>query len=79
MSWNGATEVKSWRLQIAEYMSASDEEFITIQELGRDTFKTSFELDGVLEANVGISALDRKRLVLAYTAVVSAASSSSVS
>ena len=79
VSWNGATEVKSWRLQSVEDVSASDEEFVTIQELERDGFETSFDLDGVLEADVRIAALDGKRSVLAYTAVVSATSPASVS
>lgn len=79
VSWNGATEVKSWRLQSASEVGAADEEFVTIQELERDGFESSFELEGVSEANVRIAALDGKRSVMSYTEVVSASSSDSVS
>ena len=79
VSWNGATEVKSWRLQGAEEVGAADDAFVTIQELERDGFEASFELDGISEANVRIAALDGKRSVMAYSAVVSTASSTSVS
>jgi hypothetical protein len=79
VSWNGATEVKSWRLQGVDKVNAAEEEFITIQELERDDFETSFELDGVAEANVRVVALGEKREVLAFSAVVSTESSTSVS
>jgi hypothetical protein len=79
ISWNGATEVRSWRLQSADEVNAADEEFVTIQELKRDGFEPSFELDGVSEANVRIAELDGRRSVLAYSAVVSAISPTSVS
>jgi hypothetical protein len=79
VSWNGATEVKSWRLQGAEDVSAAEEDFVTIQELEKDGFETSFELDQVSEGSIRVVALDAKRSVLASTAVVSAASSEPVS
>ncbi len=79
VGWNGATEVKSWRLESADEMSAAEEDFVTIQELERDGFETSFELGGVMEANVRIVALDRKRLALGVSAVVNVAPSMTVS
>jgi Arylsulfotransferase (ASST) len=79
VSWNGATEVTSWRLQGAEDVSAVEEDFVTIQELEKDGFETSFALDQVSEASIRIVALDAKTSVLASTAVVSAASSEPVS
>jgi hypothetical protein len=75
VSWNGATEIKYGWLQSVEDVNAATEEFVTIQELERDGFETSFDLDGVWEANVRIAPLDGKRSVLAYPAVVSASSS----
>jgi hypothetical protein len=79
VSWNGATEVKFWRLQGAEEVNAAEEDFVTIQELERDGFETGFELDDVSELNIRIVALDAKRSVLAYSVVVSTTSPGTVS
>ena len=82
VSWNGATEVKSWRLESTDEINTADEDFATIEELEREGFETAFDLDGIPEeANVRITALDRKGLVLDFgvSATVSASSPQSVS
>ncbi|OCT53951.1 Arylsulfotransferase [Cladophialophora carrionii] len=75
VSWNGATEVSSWRLERAGARDAHDDEFVTIQELERDGFETSFGLDKV-GGFVRIAALDSARTAMAYSAVVKAPPSS---
>lgn len=77
VSWNGATEVTSWRLEAAR---GRDDEFVTIQELERDGFETSFAIDTIDTTNayVRIAALDAARGVMAYSAVVSSTSPSCV-
>jgi hypothetical protein len=77
VSWNGATEVAWWRLETAKAPNAKDDELVTIQELERNGFETSFALDGV-DGFVRIVALDAAKDVIAYSAVVRAKSSSLV-
>ena len=85
VSWNGATEVRSWRLQEANEVGGGAEgeegleEFVTIHELERNGFETSFELDEISETSVRIAALDGEGAVIAYTAIVSTSTSTSVS
>jgi hypothetical protein len=71
VSWNGATEVKGWRLETAKTQEAKDGEFVTIQELDRDGFETGFPLDRV-NRYVRVAALDAAKDVMAYSAVVKA-------
>lgn len=78
VSWNGATEVTGWRLETAKTQDARDDEFVTVQELERDGFETSFRLHRASRF-VRIGALDAAKDVMAYSAVVGSASSSSVS
>lgn len=78
VSWNGATEVTGWRLETAKMLEAKDDEFVTIQELERDGFETSFTLDKN-DAYVRIVALDAAKDIMAYSAVVSTPSRSSAS
>ncbi|RFU31497.1 hypothetical protein B7463_g4795, partial [Scytalidium lignicola] len=47
VSWNGATEVTGWRLETAKALKAKDDEFVTIQELERNGFETSFTLGNI--------------------------------
>ncbi|KIW73069.1 hypothetical protein PV04_01216 [Phialophora macrospora] len=70
-SWNGATEVASWRLERAGARDADDDEFVTVQELERDGFETSFALDRV-HGYLRIAALDADRGAMAYSDVVKA-------
>ncbi|KIW46665.1 uncharacterized protein PV06_02317 [Exophiala oligosperma] len=75
VSWNGATEVSSWRLEKAAHgggagaKGGDDAEFVTIEEARRDGFETSFNLDKI-HGHVRIAALDGARGVMAYSAVV---------
>jgi hypothetical protein len=78
VSWNGATEVTWWRLEMAEALNAKDDEFETIEELERNGFETSFDLDEI-DGFVRIAALDAVGGVMAYSAVVGATSPSFVS
>ena len=78
VSWNGATEVKGWRLETSKALQAKDDEFVTVQELDRDGFETSFTLDGA-NGYVRIAALGAAHDVLAYSRAVSASSRSFVS
>ncbi|CZR69900.1 uncharacterized protein PAC_19800 [Phialocephala subalpina] len=78
VSWNGATEVTGWRLEKAGALEAKDDEFVTVQELERDGFETSFALDKI-DGYVRIAALDATKGVMAYSAVVSTPPPSSVS
>lgn len=71
VSWNGATEVKSWMLQGAELETAKEDDFINIEELQKDGFETSFELYEMAGAFVRVVALDEMGKVLGITAVVS--------
>ncbi|KAG9242747.1 ASST-domain-containing protein [Calycina marina] len=75
VSWNGATEVAWWRLETAETL---DDEFLTVQELEREGFETSFELHDV-DRHLRIVALDAARSVMEYSVVVSMTSTSFVS
>lgn len=71
VSWNGATEVTDWRLETTKVHEAIDDDFVTIQELERDGFETSFELDRT-HRYVRIAALDKDRNVMAYSNIVKA-------
>lgn len=77
VSWNGATEVTRWRLETAKSSKAQDDEFVTVQELQRTGFETSFALDKV-KSHVRIVALSGKkgRKDMATSAVVRSSSSS---
>ncbi len=69
VSWNGATEVKGWRLETARSKSASDEEFVTVQELDKEGFETRFDLPQS-HKYVRVTALDKKKRSMAVSAVV---------
>ncbi|KAJ9605475.1 hypothetical protein H2200_010132 [Cladophialophora chaetospira] len=73
VSWNGATEVKGWRLETAPAQEAETEEFVSVQEAERDGFETSFTLKK-RHKFVRIAALDASNEVLAFSATVSTAS-----
>lgn len=60
--------MRGWRLETAEALEAKDDEFVTIQELERDGFETSFALDKI-HGYVRIVALDSAKAVMAYSAV----------
>ncbi|KAH7355250.1 ASST-domain-containing protein [Rhexocercosporidium sp. MPI-PUGE-AT-0058] len=79
VSWNGATEVTGWRLQIASEMDAEDEEeFVTVKDVKRDGFETGIKLDKK-HKYVRVVALDAKSGVLASSAIVKAPRKSSLS
>lgn len=82
VSWNGATEVSSWRLEKAAHggvgAKGDDAQFVAIKEARRSGFETSFNLDKV-HGHVRIVALDGARGVMAYSAVVKTPSPSHVS
>ncbi|EXJ85487.1 hypothetical protein A1O1_05851 [Capronia coronata CBS 617.96] len=77
VSWNGATEVTGWRLEMAKSAEAKDDDFVTIQELNRNGFETRFLL-GKHHGYARVAALDAAKGVMAYSAVVRAHRSSSV-
>lgn len=70
VSWNGATEVKSWILQGAELETAKEDDFIKIEELQKEGFETGFELHEMAGAFVRVVALDFTGKVLGITTVV---------
>jgi hypothetical protein len=70
VSWNGATEIASWVLQETELPTASDEDFTDIEELPKEGFETSFDLDGMADAFVRVVALDASGEALGYTKIV---------
>ncbi|KAL3419285.1 secreted protein [Phlyctema vagabunda] len=76
-SWNGATEVTGWRLESAKVPNPKDDDFMTIRELKRDGFETSFALDKAHKF-VRVAALDAAKEVMAYSAVVKSQSPSSI-
>ena len=78
VSWNGATEVKSWRLETTKTLQAQDDEFVTIQELRPDGFETSFTL-GNNHQYVRMVALDAENNAMAYSLVVKTSPRTSVS
>ncbi|RVX72947.1 hypothetical protein B0A52_03300 [Exophiala mesophila] len=77
VSWNGATEVTGWRLQTAKTLAATDNEFVTVQELQRDGFETSFSLDNTHDY-VRIVALDAAKDAMASSVAVKTPGSRSV-
>lgn len=79
VSWNGATEVKSWILQGAGLETANDEDFIDLEELEKTVFEMAFELLEMSDAFVRVGALDVLGQVLSYSAVTGAKSSPPVS
>lgn len=48
VSWNGATEVKSWRLQ-SSAANGTQEDFGDVDELKKEGFERSFSLDGMTD------------------------------
>lgn len=72
VSWNGATEVSSWRLQSAN-SRGGDDDFITVQELERTGFETAFRLDDNDDKThryLRLVALDKGGVVLGTSAVI---------
>ena len=77
VSWNGATEVVAWRVEIA---GDEEEGFVAVNELPKEGFETSFELwDEVMDAFVRVAALDARGKVLGYSRVADPASIQTVS
>ncbi|KAI5267469.1 hypothetical protein E4T47_08006 [Aureobasidium subglaciale] len=69
VSWNGATEVRGWRLETADKREGRADEFVTVQELRREGFETSFTLDQATRY-VRIAALDAAHNVMAHSDAV---------
>jgi len=69
VSWNGATEVRGWRLETARTQDTGDDGFVTVQELRKDGFETSFSIEGVGKF-IRIAALDSENGVMARSAVI---------
>lgn len=72
VSWNGATEVDSWRLESCKSHSESDTEdgCRAIDQAAKDGFETSFVLPAELGNFLRVAALDRHNNVLALSNVV---------
>lgn len=70
VSWNGATEVVTWQLESAELLDATDEEFVTFEELPKNEFETKFVFYGLEDHFVRAVALDAAGAVLGTTKVV---------
>jgi hypothetical protein len=64
VSWNGATEVATWRLEGLDSTSHPESEYQTIQELRKNTFESSFDLADS-SMRVRVAALDKHNNVLA--------------
>lgn len=79
VSWNGATEVTGWRLETSRKIEAMDDQFVTVQELKREGFETSFELGDMASKYVRVVALDKKKRAMAASAVIKSTPRSSVS
>ncbi|KAI5195405.1 hypothetical protein E4T39_08240 [Aureobasidium subglaciale] len=69
VSWNGATEVRGWRLETAKTHEGRADEFVTVQELQRDGFETTFSMNEAL-GYVRIAALDSAHTVMAHSDIV---------
>lgn len=69
VSWNGATEVRGWRLETARTQDTGDDGFVTVQELRKDGFETSFSIEGV-DKFIRIAALDSGNGVMARSVVI---------
>ncbi|THZ47721.1 hypothetical protein D6C88_10045 [Aureobasidium pullulans] len=69
VSWNGATEVRGWRLETARTQDTGDDGFVTVQELRKDGFETSFSIEGVGKF-IRIAALDSGNGVMSLSAVI---------
>ncbi|PBP23733.1 hypothetical protein BUE80_DR005412 [Diplocarpon rosae] len=71
VSWNGATEVTGWRLESAPATEERGGEFVTIQEMNRDGFESSFALDRA-QKYVRVVALDARKEAMASSATINA-------
>ncbi|OWP04242.1 hypothetical protein B2J93_9310 [Marssonina coronariae] len=67
VSWNGATEVTGWRLESAP---APEAEFVTLQEMRKEAFESSFALDRA-QRYVRVVALDATQAAMARSVAVS--------
>ncbi|KAL3423470.1 F-box domain-containing protein [Phlyctema vagabunda] len=70
VSWNGATEVATWRLQSAKTENPLDEDFTLVEELPKAGFETEFEVRDVQGSFFRVAALDAAGTVLRYSKVV---------
>lgn len=76
VSWNGATEVKSWRLEGARTKNL---DFETIQELKRDGFELGFAREKIYGYKYGrVAAMDASGNVMAYSVALRTRPPSSV-
>ncbi|KAH7061254.1 ASST-domain-containing protein [Macrophomina phaseolina] len=79
VSWNGATEVRKWRLQSATAADAEDDEYVDVEEIRKEGFESTFYLNGALGGYVRVQALDRMGIVLGTSKVMDSKSGSTVS
>ncbi|KAH8803387.1 ASST-domain-containing protein [Xylogone sp. PMI_703] len=79
VSWNGATEVATWRLESAQSPSAEDGEFVAVEERPRKSFETSFDLRNIADPFVRVTALDATGKILGCTEVAQVISMQTVS
>lgn len=74
VSWNGATEVVSWRLEGSEGLWDGD--FVAIDQMPRSGFETGIILPAGAPAYLRIMALDARGVVLGCTKTISSSSPS---
>lgn len=71
VSWNGATEVTAWQLQVWDGRDFNNMTFTPIIEAEKDGFETMIEIpDGVAERWLRVAGLDSERAVLGMTTTV---------
>lgn len=71
VSWNGATEVTAWQLQVWDGHNLDNLTFIPIAETDKDGFETMIEIpDGVDERLFKVAALDSQGMILGMTTTI---------
>ena len=71
VSWNGATEVTAWQLQVWDGRDFEDMAFTPIVEVDKDGFETTIDMpDGVDERWFRVVGLDSERTILGMTTTV---------
>lgn len=71
VSWNGATEVTAWQLQVWDGRDFDNMTFTPVVEANKDGFETMIEIpNGVNERWFRVAGLDSERMILGMTTTV---------
>lgn len=71
VSWNGATEVASWRLETWDCESMSNMTYVTIEEAERTGFETELSLSGEVTPYFRVSAINARGEVIGTSDTIS--------